>query len=574
MTASGRPRLRLGPLLAGTFLILIYIQLGAVQPFRSTAGRAFVFISSDELRFWLAHWVIAVPGLILMGVGLVEHLGPPVRRIATRLQEMSTRNWGVLALGYFALLALLATVGRAVFLLDLPITDDESLVVFGARMILEGDWTVPILQPDGAFTQAFTYRHDGMVSALEYPGSLLFRALSLATGLDALLYALIAAAGGIAVAATAGRLWGRAGALIAAGLWLFSPMALTLGMTTHSHLVSRSLLAIALWLYVRLMTGSSSPGRDGALLAVAGGFAFLTRSLEASCVLLPVMIHLLAAARRDGRYRRAVLAATGVSLAVLAFYAWYNLQTTGIFYQQARFGDGVHEVTSNYKGSVVERLGYNLGHNSLLLVMLALGPFGALAAVMGFKGRPVLLAVTGGLGLQIALTLLYHDTGIHTVGPIHFSETLPAIVLLATAGALRAWQALEQWRLPRLLPASAALVYVVGGLGIFSVVHSFGLRTQAENSAAIYDTVAHEGIHNAVVIGDRPIVLIRLHPIFRDTGSWVHWFPAPDPYFRDDVIYAHSNVDLQALRARFPERSFYRMTYHQDDPPVRLTPLE
>ena len=357
MPAPGEPRLRLAPLLAGTFLILIYIELSAVQPFRSTAGREFTFISSDELRFWLAHWVVALPGLILMGVGLVEHLAPPARRMAARLRKMPERSWNLLALGYFVLLAALAVLGRSFFLLDLPITDDESLVMFGARMILEGDWSVPILQPDGAFTQAFTYRHEGMVSALEYPGSLLFRALSLASGLGSALYALIAAAGGLAVAATAGRLWGRNGALIAAGLWLCSPMALTLAMTTHSHLVSRSLLAIALWLYVRLAgdalhssspsrsAPSGSPVRDGALLALAAGFAFLSRSLEAACILLPVIIHLLAAARRDRRIRRAVFAGAAVSLAVFAFYGWYNFKTTGVSWQQARFGNGAYEAT-------------------------------------------------------------------------------------------------------------------------------------------------------------------------------------------------------------------------------------
>jgi 4-amino-4-deoxy-L-arabinose transferase-like glycosyltransferase len=567
----------MGPLLAGTFLIVIYIELGEVQPFRSTAGRGLTFISSDELRFWLAHWLVALPGLILMGVGLVEHLGPPVRRMTVRLLEMPARGWSLLASGYFALLAALAVVGRAVFLLGLPIADDERFAVFGARMILNGDWSVPILQPEGAFSQALTRQHAGMVSALEYPGSLLFRALSLATGLDALLYALLAASAGVAVAATAGRLWGRSGALVAAGLWLFSPMALTLSMTTHSHLVSRSFLAIVVWLYARLTTPSvppastsaplfspsRSPVRDGTLLALAGGLAFLARPLEATCVLLPLLVHVLATTRQDRRVRRAIPAAAAVSLAVLAFYAWYNLQTAGALFAPARA-----------EGVVIEPPGHNPGHAAFLLAIMALGPAGSILAAIGLEKRPVLTALAAGVLLRLGLTLFYDDAGIHTVGPIHFSETLPALVLLAASGARRAWRALGRWRALDPLPATAGLVYVVAGLGIFTIVHGFGLRTHASNSALIYGTVAMEDIHDAVIVAEQPLALFEAHSILQDTGSWVRWLPPPDPYLRDDVLYANAEADLDAVRARFPERTFYRMTYHEDAPPVRIALVE
>ena len=210
----------------------------------------------------------------------------------------------------------------------------------------------------------------------------------------------------------------------------------------------------------------------------------------------------------------------------------------------------------------------------LLLLMMALGPVGAVFATLGYERRPVLQVLAAGFLLQLALVPLVEPSGVHTVGPIHLSETLPALVLLATGGALLAWRILGERRAPRLLPAVAALGYMMAGLGIFTIVHGFGLRTQASNAAIIYDTVANEDLHHAVVVAGQPHVLVNTHSLMRDTGSWVRRLPVPDPYLRDDILFADGDSDIEALRASFPDRSFYRMTYHDDDPPVRIEPLD
>jgi len=566
-------RLRLGPFFAGAFLILVYIQLAGVQPFRATAGREFIFISGDELRFWLAHWLIAAPGLMLLAIGVSDSLGSVFGRIRKAADRLSPKHWGALSVVYFVLLVLAAALGRVLFLLDMPITDDENLVLFGARMIANGDLAVPILQPEGAFTEVFTYRHEGLVSAVEYPGGLFFRALSLVSGLGSLLYALVAAGTGLAVAASARRLFGASGALIAGAIWLVSPMAFSLAMTTHSHLVSRFFLAVSIWLYLRLLDGGRRPLFDGAVLAVTAGLAFLTRSVEAACILLPMAIHLIALGRKDPRLRRAVAAATTVSVGVLALYALYNSATTGIWYLQARFGPGLHQMTQNFDGSPFERLGYNLGHNLLLLIVMALGPLGALLATLGLERKAVSTVLAGGIGLQIGCTLLYNDTGIHTVGPIHFSESLPALVLLATAGVLRVARWLRDHDAPLRVPASLATGWLAA-LGVMTVIHSFGLLGQASNNAMFFRAIENAGIENAIVLGQRPNVFLRSHPVFKETGSWVHWFPPPDPYFRDSVLYARPNADVEQLRQRFPDRSLYRLHYAREGNPILIEALD
>ncbi len=70
------------------------------------------------------------------------------------------------------------------------------------------------------------------------------------------------------------------------------------------------------------------------------------------------------------------------------------------------------------------------------------------------------------------------------MGPIHFSETLPVLVLLAAAGLLRLISGLRDYGVPTSIPTTAIVAYVLGGLSLFSVIHAFGLRNQATNPNA------------------------------------------------------------------------------------------
>ena len=86
----------------------------------------------------------------------------------------------------FVVLAAGYAIGRHVVLCGRPITDDENAVTFGARMVAEGHLSVPLLQPAGAFTDLFTFQRDGIVSAMDFTGVILFAAAGIATGLGSL----------------------------------------------------------------------------------------------------------------------------------------------------------------------------------------------------------------------------------------------------------------------------------------------------------------------------------------------------------------------------------------------------
>ncbi len=142
------------------------------------------------------------------------------------------------------------------------------------------------------------------------------------------------------------------------------------------------------------------------------------------------------------------------------------------------------------------------------------------------------------------------------------------------AGFLRAFEFLRERGVSRAIPATVFAAYLVGGLGLFAFVHDLGLRKQARNAMMIVNALEEADLENAIILGDSPVRLIFAHPDSRDTGTWVYWLPPPDPYFRDDVIFADTRTDLTALRKQFPDRALYGMSYHLDERPVRIQRLD
>ena len=563
------------PLILGAVLLVAFIEAGGVLPYRATAGVALGFMSTLELRYWLAYLTLAMPGFALLAYGLAPLLRPRLAALWARYDALSPRGWWIRGAIFAALVLAIAVIGRRLFLLGLPITDDEYAVAFGARIVAHGHLTTPILQPDGAFTQLFTYRHAGMVTSQDYPGAVLFAAAAIVTHLGSLLYALAAAATAVFVVASAGVVAGGRGRLLAAALWLVSPMAEALAMTTHAQLVSRCFIAGAIYFYLRFVVDRDARLRIGVGLGLCGGLAFLTRSAETAAYLLPVLVHLAIVVWRDRAARRALLAAAAVAAAALVVYAWYNAGTTGTFYLPARFGPGKYQV-SNFPGhGPLYRLGSNAAANWMQLAIMALGPIGALLAGYGVRrSAPWTVTLAASIGVAFALALAHDDAGIHSVGPIHYSEALPAVILLAVAGVLRLFAWLEHAQLPRLGVAAALAGLLVGAVGTQCLLQLAILREQASNLEFVLDTIASQVKTPAVVIGPAPQLLIRSHPAMRTSGSWVMAWPTPDPDLTDPILYVNPTHDPSALERLLPGRHFYRVAYTDPHTPIVVTPLD
>ena len=52
-------------------------------------------------------------------------------------------------------------------------------------------------------------------------------------------------------------------------------------------------------------------------------------------------------------------------------------------------------------------------------------------------------------------------------------------------------------------------------------------------------------------------------------GSWQIQHPNPDPYYRDDILWADWHADPAALHARFPDRALYTLEVYPDGPDLR-----
>lgn len=571
-------RFRLGYCGAGIGLLVLYAGAARTQGFGMSAIYGLDYIAPSEFMFWMAHLTLATPGVLLVGYGMAPRLAAPLSVMFRQARSTMETRPRLASAAYFLLLLALAVLGRWVVLLNQPITDDENSVLFGARMIGEGFLKVPTPQPEGAFHLPFTYRRDGYVMSMDFPGVLFFAAASLLTGLGSLLYAVVAAGTGVAVVHAARLLGGRPASMVAALLWLLSPMVLTLSMTTHAHLVSRALLALAVVAYARLF-GSEEPAPSphaGALLGLFAGLGFLCRPVEIGLILLPVAVHLLWSCYKAPRHwgTTGLVAAAGLAVP-LALFAWYNVETTGVWYLQARLVPGVMDPTSDFVRSPWERVGANFGLTLILLAVFLLGPLGLAATVpAAARGPAAVRVLLSGVLVALSLTLLHDNVGIHTVGPIHYSECAVPLVLIAAIGLARVFERLAQLELALGTPALLLAFYLVGGLGLFTLTHARSLRYQAENQRLPFAALEDAGVHNAVVLAQRPFVLYWNRADLARWGSWVLHFPLPHPFLRDDVIFVRSDSNLSELRRRFPDRRFYRLVYEQSGKPVIVLPVE
>lgn len=557
-----------------------YCSLGSLVRFGGGMGQDFVFVGSGEGMLWLAHSLLLLPGLLLLAVGAAGPIGRILGRSGRAEEPLSAarrarpRSWPWVA-GYTLLLFALAVLGREVLLLDLPISNDEYSVDFGGRMIAEGELSVPVPEAAEALPLYFTFERQGRLSAMDFPGPLLASAGALRSGLGDLPYALLAALGGLAVVLAAGRLSGSPGAWIGGLLWLLSPMVWSLSLTTHAHLLSRTFVALAVLAYLHL-SASEPPRRPlatGAALGLCAGLAFLCRPFESAALLTPLGLHLLFRARNAAGgaphpARAGVLGALlGWAPAALAF-ALYNAAITGSWYLPARFAEGAASHTATHLG-LWERLGMNLGWNLMMLGVWFLGPLGIAMVYLGLQRSPAPLRVLAcGVALHLALALAHEDSGLHLVGPIHYSESAVHLTLLATAGAVRAWRSLARSAAGRGLPAALGIAWLLA-LWIFGLSHARILRWQAEIQQLLFDTVADID-RPSVVVAEPPGRLLQLRDDLAAVGTWVAELPSPDPFLRDEVLFVYPKANPNQLAEWFPQRDLYHLIYHTEGPPMEL----
>ena len=584
MNSSKSHAPRLGALAAGLALNACFWGLGETTPGLSIRFVApFTNSNAGELQFWLGVSLLLVPGGALLGYALHPSIWETFRRLRRTLAEMDSRGQLLTMAAFFLVVVASARIGRAIFLLDYPITDDEYAARFGGQILAMGKATVPAFEPLAALPTRFLFLHDGKLSAFDWPGVQLAWALSELTRSGPWVFALSAGVTALCVAMAVGRRLGRGWAAIASVLALLSPMMLTLSFTSHAHLLSRGLLAVAIWAYV--LGGQREERVWWISTGLALGAAFLCRPMEIACLALPLIADLVVrAARRERKALRAFGALVAGAIGPLLTFASFNWAVTGNPLLPARFApnpllaDSWSRPLAFFTDPALlwHRFGANSSHNLLMLVIWFAGPVGAALAVLGLSTDRFTRLLGLGILCDLLLGLLHSNFGLHMVGPLHYSECAVPLIILAVHGMarLQRWCEEKSVDLPALCGiATGALVLSLGNLALWQC---FALRGQATLQRDIYGFVDSAGLKNAVVLAPRYATLWQnAASEYLRIGSFVYEWQRPKPDWSDEVLILHDAQGraLEGLRARFPTRVFYRLSSTRQAPYMQLQSL-
>ena len=487
---------------------------------------------------------------------------------------MSVSERRIALLAVTALALVVARVGRSLFLLDLPISDDELAVDFGGRILASGHVMARLELPPETLPSLFLLSRNGGVGSFDWPGGQIVAAAAAITRLGPLLWAAVAVVPVVAVAVAVGRRLGPAWGFVSALIFLCSPMAALLSMTTHSQLASRAFFALALM--TLSAADASGRSRDWFATGALVGATFLCRPLEAAFLTAPLALWITYQAFRGAAgYRTAVTCFAAGFVPALLLLAAHSHGTTGNPLLPARFASLEHvDVVGR---SLVARFGDNFSYNLLMLAVWFMGPVGLVLVAAGAASDRFTRLAGAAVGTDLALTMFHDNAGLHIVGPIHYSECAVPLTIIATYGLRNLVRAVPESALAGM--TGAAVVAIGIGLPLITVMQATALRQQAEVQrtilSAVERNVREPGSPRAVLLSPWMFDIVNAVPDLGVVGTWVHDWPRPQLDLSDDVLYLRDVSGAEPkLRRLFPERRFYRLQPLRERPYVVIVPLD
>ncbi len=576
--------------LAGCFLIVAFSGLAETTPgLRITFHTALTASSPGELYFWLGHALLLFPASCLLAYGLMPLLGPWIVRGWAGINALDRRELAVGLVTIVAIGVAVARLGRLAVLLDFPMTDDEYAVQYGGRIMASGHATTPLRLPEAALPSLFLYIKNGVVSVGDWPGAQAVWAMAELTRLGSLVWAVLAAVPLGALALLVGRRVGAGWGLVAAVVFLTSPMALMLSMTSHAHLASRAMLALALAGYWFAQERGTLVCWvfTGAML----GLGFLCRPLEIVFFAAPLLgWAAVQCLRRRPGYRPAVVGLVLGGIVPLVLMLAHAHAVTGDPLVPPRLSDQAPDSPDRpprFSSEVVRnpaadtlwyRFGSNLSYNVFMLAVWFLGPLGILLCALGVMSDWFTRLLGLGVLTDLGLALFHANSGLHAVGPIHYSECAVPLTVIAVHGLANLCRAAREHGIAPRVVATGFVAAVVVGLGLFNTTHALALRAQAGIQQSVYgwieDQVRDPRGTRAVVLAPRFDVTWLHIPALAPIGTWVHEWRRPRLDLSDEVLILHDGPEVEApLRRQFPDRRFYRLRLWRGTPYVDLVPL-
>ena len=578
MTEGPSRLARLVSVAVGAWLILCFYGLAMTAPgLRITFRPPLTASSPGEIYFWLGHALLVFPASCLIGFGLSGWIGPVLDRLRDEVRRPGPRELalGAVTLGLIALA--IARVGRALFFYDLPFTDDEYATQFGGYIFATGRAAAPLLLPPNAIPTLGLYYHDGLVSRADWPGAQAIWALGELSGAGGLWWALLAAIPVVALALLVRRRLDAGWALAAVAMFVCSPMALMLSMTSHAHLGSRAMLAVALASYWFAERRDSF--RLWMLTGFALGLAFLFRPLEIIFFSLPLLgWAAVQSVRRAPGYTRALPALVLGGLIPVLLMMAHAYAVTGNPFVPPRLDDPTVP-QDTISSALWYRFGSNMAYNTFMLAIWFLGPLGVILVAAGVMTDRFTRLLGLGVVSGLILTLFHTNMGLHSVGPIHYSECATPLTIIAVHGLANLLRGARAHRLDARPIASAVAVALTLGLGIFNLKHAAAMQDQAAIQASVYEWVERirpEGAGPKVILLAPQFGTTWNHlPSVPRVGTWIFEWRRAHPDLRDDLVILHDLPGLEAtVRERFPDRRLFRLLLVAGPPFAAIVPVD
>lgn len=572
---SRKAHKEIGWLGVATILIAAFLNLD-----RTAVGTGIGFGGSwtsstpGELYHWLGTTFLVLPAMLLVGAVV----GP--RLAATRFSVPERRTgWMVALLGGLAAAGYIA--GQRTVRGGFPFTDDQYGARFGGELLASGRLMTEAPSYIEILPALYLYMRDGAVTSFDWFGAIFAWAVADWTGLGTALFGLAAGATLAAFVALVGQREGREWGGAALLLFAVSPMALSLSVTSHAHVVSRCGVAVglAVWVFARRHQGR----RAFAAWATAGaalGLAWMTRPIETTALILPLLL-LETWNARTVKERRAglglLLAVGAVGVVAFVIHSWF---VTGTLMPARLAGNNELAFPGREHYAPVlailtdpevlkSRLGANLGYNVMMLGVYGASVLAVPLAWLGIRDR-FDRALAVGLGLAFGVALLHDDYGLHMVGPIHYSEALIPYLYLVIRGVSHLHRQTEKAR-PGTHLGPILTVALVGWGICFSAPHLAAIQRESELHRTIYAAIDDPQYDDAIILVPNYSTVWAKLP--RQTDSYVFdWRKRHDT---GPILAVSGNRSWRLYRdlvRAHPHRPIYRLRLQQHPPHLLLTP--
>ncbi len=316
--------------------------------------------------------------------------------------------------------------------------------------------------------------------------------------------------------------------------------------------LSRATISVALLFYFLAKDKQSWP--LWILTGLATGISFCVRPIETTFLLLPLGVATVVPVfTKKTRVARPVLGLLIGCLLPLALFFLYNFLITGDALFPPRFSaEGPAQTLM--RGSLWNRFGANTSYNVFMLAIWFLGPLGILLIGFGLLADKFTRLLSLGVGAMLAAGLFHDNQGLHVVGPIHYSECVVPLIIIAVYGLVGIKEKLRRRKISFLIPASILVCVLVLGLGIFNFWQCQALNRQALIQNYVYgfieNSLQEKKVDKALILAPQFGSLWVANDYFRSIGSWVFEWRRAKPDLSDKTLILHDlpNVE-EKLRA-------------------------